>query len=273
MPDPTRSAGRIETGFDSGAFHLDFESALLSGESDRIAAYLTDESALKRFAVYRNNVVRAAIEALRSAYPAVERLVGPEFFAPMAKTYWEISPPKVRDLSLYGADFPRHIAVYAPARELPWLADVAQYDRAWLEAHHAADAPVLDAASASALDPAELPGLAPGLHPGVRILTSSWPAYEIWRANCENERVDAIDLDSGGQHGLVWRRGGEVRHMEISAGHAVFLGEIALGATLEAASESALAMQEEFDAVAAFGAALSEQILARGAERAEGRQL
>ena len=41
----------------------------------------------KRFAVYRNNVAVGLTRALASRFPVVERLVGEEFFAGMARAY------------------------------------------------------------------------------------------------------------------------------------------------------------------------------------------
>ena len=42
----------------------------------------THPAPAKRFAVYRNNVVVSLIDALATRFPAVQRIVGEEFFAP-----------------------------------------------------------------------------------------------------------------------------------------------------------------------------------------------
>ena len=42
---------------------------------------------VKRFAVYRNNVVVSLTEALQAGFPAVCRLAGEEFFREMARVY------------------------------------------------------------------------------------------------------------------------------------------------------------------------------------------
>ena len=41
----------------------------------------------RRFAVHRNNVVVGFVNALRSRFPVVEKIVGEEFFAAMARVF------------------------------------------------------------------------------------------------------------------------------------------------------------------------------------------
>ncbi len=41
----------------------------------------------RRFAVHRNNVVAGLVKALQTRFPAVEKIVGEEFFAAMARAF------------------------------------------------------------------------------------------------------------------------------------------------------------------------------------------
>ena len=116
----------------------------------------------------------ALVDALGAAYPAVLGLVGSEFFERMALVYASDRPATERTLNLYGGEFADFIVGFAPARELPYLADVARLERAVLEARHAADA--------SALDPTALTALGAGLsaarlkpHPATRLVRSEYP--------------------------------------------------------------------------------------------------
>ncbi|MGH7122185.1 MAG: DNA-binding domain-containing protein [Acetobacteraceae bacterium] len=59
-----------------------------------------------RLAVYRNNVIGSLTGALRPTYPAVERLVGKEFFAAAAARLIACEPPATRDLYEYDGAFP-----------------------------------------------------------------------------------------------------------------------------------------------------------------------
>ena len=58
----------------------------------------------------------------------------------MARFHVRATPPTSPLLFEYGRDFPDFIERYEHAQSMPWLADVARIERAWLDAYHAADA-------------------------------------------------------------------------------------------------------------------------------------
>lgn len=242
-------------------FHSDFAAAISSGDVSPVEAWLTTPSALRRMAVYRNNVVHGVIEVLRAAYPAVERLVGADFFAPMAKAYWQAFPPTQPSMSLYGESFADFIVGYGPAADLVYLADVARLDRAWLEAHHAPDTPALDPDQLARLAPDALPQLAPGLHPSVSLCASNWPAYEIWRSNRDDAEPARIVLTRRASFALVWRHHGTIHHRTLTPADHAFLAALALGGDLQGAAGAAIAIDPTHDAAALFGGALARSIL------------
>ena len=119
-----------------------FAAALLDPDQP-VPSGLISHSAtapVKRFAVYRNNVVASLVKALRARFPAVERIVGEEFFAGMARIYVTTHPPRSRLLVQYGDDFADFVEQFPPAAELRYLPDVARLETARTRAHHAADA-------------------------------------------------------------------------------------------------------------------------------------
>src|ERR1700756_5166315 len=144
-----------------------------SSFADRFAAGLTDptcptpsgvlgprgKSAAKRYNVYRNNVTVSLIDALVAIYPAVQRITGTDFFRAMARFHVRATPPTSPLLFEYGRHFPAFIQSYEYAQDLPWLADVARIERAWLDAYHAADAPPLPTAALAEGPPERLGGI------------------------------------------------------------------------------------------------------------------
>ena len=128
------------------------------------------KSPVKRYNVYRNNVTVSLIEALAAIYPAVQRLTGPDFFRAMAHFHIRETPPTSPLLFYYGRDFPAFIARYEHARSLPWLADVARIERAWLDAYHAADQPPLSPTALVAAAPDRLADLVFTVHPATRVV-------------------------------------------------------------------------------------------------------
>ncbi len=103
------------------------------------------KGAVKRYNVYRNNVTVSLIDALAAAFPATQRITGVEFFRAMARFHVRETPPRSPLLFEYGHDFPDFIAHYDYAQPMPYLADTARIERAWLDAYHAADMPPLPA--------------------------------------------------------------------------------------------------------------------------------
>src|SRR5260370_38424589 len=125
------------------SFETSFADALLNGDG-RIPRGVTAHNAAvpaRRFAVYRNNVVVGLGKALKSRFPAVEKIVGKEFFAAMARVFVTEQPPRSPLLATYADDFPAFIAAFEPARDLPYLADVARLEAARTPSSPPADAP------------------------------------------------------------------------------------------------------------------------------------
>jgi hypothetical protein len=97
------------------------------------------KAAVKRYNVYRNNVTVSLINAVAAAFPATLRITGVDFFRAMARFYVRATPPSSPLLFEYGREFPDFIERCEYAQSVPWLADVARIERAWLDAYHAVD--------------------------------------------------------------------------------------------------------------------------------------
>ncbi|MEE2565522.1 DNA-binding domain-containing protein [Hyphobacterium marinum] len=237
-----------------------FASALVTGDASRIASRLSDPDA-PGFAVYRNTVVRSAVDALGDAYPAVKRLLGDQRFSAVARAFWEAHPPRERTLSLYGEGFAAMLDHHDASSPYPWLPDVARIDRAWLESHHAADAPLLTLRNVQGVEPAALASLRVRLHPAVRVIASDFPAWSIWRTNREDETVRRVRLGEGGEIALIHRPAGEIRHRRLEQAEAGFLKALAAGETLEAAA--AILTDPGQDPIQIFIRLLKEGLFAR----------
>jgi hypothetical protein len=173
-----------------------------------------------RFAVYRNNVMVGLTEALRDAYPVVCRLVGDEFFAAMAGVFARAHPPGSPVMLDYGEDFAEFVADFPPAAGVPYLADVARLERAWVEAYHAADAIAVEPKDTSL-----------EMHPAVRLVRSRFAILTIWQANQEDGPAP-LELSDEGDNVLVTRPAAEVQACRISDGAADFIRAVAMGAPI-----------------------------------------
>ena len=223
----------------SADFNQAFADTLLGRGDQDVLSHLANPDHASRLSVYRNNVTRAAIEALRAAYPAVNRIAGANFFSPMARQYWLEHPPGDAPLYLYGAFFERHVAAYDPARALPYLPSIARLDRAWLQAHHAADTAVLSPADLTRMDVDSLPDLKPGLAASVHLLRLDHAAHSVWLANRQDADLEDMKIGDGPEHVLVWRHRGTVHSSSIPIQHFTFLVHIANGDSLADAIDAA----------------------------------
>jgi len=197
----------------------------------------------KRFGVYRNNVIAGLIEALQDSFPAVCRLLGEQYFRAMARLFVTAHPPRSPVLLEYGGGFPEFIAAFEPTATLPYLAEVAHIERAWLEAYHAAEAPSFDQAALRTLGtmvPERVGELRFTLHPSLRVVRCRYPALTIWRMNVADGVPGAVDLAAGGEDVLVVRPGADVEVRALPAGGARLLAALGNGRCLSEAVRIAL---------------------------------
>jgi len=199
----------------------------------------------KRFSVYRNNVTVSLVEALMATFPATVMIVGEEFFRAAASIYVRQDPPKSPVLISYGADFPDFLQSFEPARELPYLPDVARLEMAWVEAYHAADRPVLPAGDLAAIPPDKLGGIRFETHPSVQVIRSAFPIVTIWTMNRGGE-PGPVDMGIA-EAALVGRPAMDVEVRNLPGGGGTFLLALIGGARLEQAADQALADDPEFD--------------------------
>lgn len=200
----------------------------------------------RRFAVYRNNVVVGLIAALDQRFPAVRSVVGEEFFAAMARAFVREHLPRSPILMTYGDAFPPFIAAFAPAADLPYLADLARLEAARTRAYHAADAVPVDACSFRGLDGETLAAIRIALHPSTEILRSPHPIVTIWAMNA-GEREPASIADWRDEDALVARPGLDVEVRTLPSGGAAFLLALVAGRTLADAAQAAIAEDGDFD--------------------------
>ncbi len=201
-----------------------------------------------RYAVYRNNVASSLVKAIEDIYPATRRIVGPEFFRGMAIGFVRLSPPRSRVLSEYGRDFPAFIEGFGPARPMPYLADVARLERAWLDAYHAADAEPLAQEALAGLPPERLAAACFVPHPAMRLVRSNYAIVSIFQSNRGEPGMTGRIRGDVAEDALVTRPRATVEVRRLEPGCAVFFGSLAGGHSLARSVEEALDEEPAFDA-------------------------
>src|SRR5580704_10767604 len=204
------------------------------------------KAAIKRYNVYRNNVTVSLINALAATYPAVQRITGVEFFRAMARSHVRAMPPTSPLLFEYGRDFPAFIEGHEHAQDMPWLADTARIERAWLDAYHAADAPPLSPDVLAAVPSDRLGDLVFTAHPAACIVRSAYPAVAIFAMNRVDGPITPL-RSSTAEDALITRPDMEVAARLLPPGGAAFLKSLIDGGTLGAAAATAFTETPAFD--------------------------
>jgi hypothetical protein len=229
-------------------FETAFADALLNADQPVPHGITAHNSAVPalRFAVYRNNVVESLVKALKSRFAVVEKIVGEDFFAAMARVFVKEQPPRSPLLATYGDNFPAFIAAFEPARELPYLADVARLEATRTRSYHAADATPVGAEHFARLDSHAVGAIRVDMHPSIEIVRSAHPIVTIWAMNSGEQELAPIE-NWRGEDALVSRPYLEVEIRALPPGGAAFLLALTAGRRLCEAAEAALADDPDFD--------------------------
>lgn len=209
--------------------------------------------------IYRNNVFISLTGALADVYPVVQRLVGEQFFAQLARRYIRAHPSRSGNLHDFGNAFPRFMLGMEELKDLPYLPDVAALEWACHEVFHGADAAPLDFSRLTNPENAKAP-----LHPAARLVASRYPVLAIWEAN-QAEEPGLVDLDAGADWLVVLRREVQVEILRSTPGEFALLAALRDGMALGEACEAALAAEPALDLPAAMGRFATHGLLTQGA--------
>lgn len=238
----------------------EFTQALLNPEQATPAGLVDPKGrpAGKRFDVYRNNVVTSLIDAMKAAFPVIEKLVGTEFFEAMAGVYVRQYPPTSPMLMFYGQEFPEFLNGFEPVGHLPYLSDIAILELARRTSYHAADAAPITAESLMEIPADQLMETHFTLAPSLILIESSFPIQSIWHFNM----VDANHQIAGDPEAvLITRPEMDVTAHIIPTELSAFILALKSNQTLGEALEIASDIDAEFDLSAALGLLLGQNAI------------
>lgn len=230
-----------------------FAASLLAGDDEPIAQHVLDQgfSVSERLRIYRNTCRSTLIETLRMTYPAVERLVGRDFFDRVAGWYAERHLARSAYLNEYGAGFARFLTQREEIATVPYVPDVARFEWALSCAATAADVPVLDARTLTEVAPEHHVHLRFQPHPSVACLELHYPADRIADAVMSGDEaaMREVDLSSGPVRLVLHRGPGGLDTQRLDPGRYEFVFRLFAGETLgrlvELAPDEAAALLAE----------------------------
>ncbi len=190
----------------------------------------------RRFSVYRNNVAVGLMGALEARYPVVRRIAGADVFRALARDFAYERKPRSPVMIAYGHDFPDCLEQAGAQLDLPYLADVARLENAWVEAYHAEDKTAVTIGDLAGLSPEALPGARVEFHPAARLLRFATPAASIWAAHQGDAEPRPLERWQG-EDALVTRPEADVSVTVLPAGGYAFGARLHEGATLAEAAK------------------------------------
>lgn len=246
------------------------EQQTLEEIQTKMAQLLLEESSVTglelgltgHLSVYRNNVQTSLIRALETAFPAVLRLVGEDYFRQTAHRFIRQHPPSTPYVAAYGTTFPAFLERVPGTETLPYLADTARLD--WLASRVAmfdVD-PSLEAAELATLAGQ---GMSDALvfetQDGLGYLSSNYPVDKIWSyARAGDESAPPPRLEEGPSYVEIFNDGVMIRLRVLDETAFVFREALSAGLSLERAASAAHRVDPLFDLSEALRDALRDGI-------------
>ncbi|MFT7441222.1 MAG: hypothetical protein ACI83E_002724, partial [Sulfitobacter sp.] len=194
------------------------------------------------------------IAALQTAFPLVRKVLGGQSFDSLAPLYVRAHPPTSPLMMHYGNAFPAFLKQLPQLDKFGYLPDCARLDLAMRASYHAADAPAFDLGAFQQLPQDAMMTQTLTRAPATRILTSSWPLFDIWRFNMVK---DAPKPQMQPQDVIITRVEFDPEPRLLPPGAADWLQHLDQGKTLVEAHDATVAAIPEFDLGAALTVAFS----------------
>ena len=240
----------------------DFTRAIMDPKAATPSGLVNPDGApaTKRFDVYRNNVAVSLTDALQTAFPVVNKLIGEENFKAIAGLYLRQHPPNSPLMMFYGEDMPAFLSAFEPLQHVKYLADVARLELAMRRSYHAADSTPVAAETFQTLPADRLMAATFEFAPAMQLLRSHWPIHAIWRFNMEE---NAPQPEAKGENVLITRAEFDPVMTTLAPGGGTFVAALQNGETFGKALDATTAQVPDFDLTTTLGVLLAGAAITR----------
>jgi len=216
--------------------------------------------AARRLDIYANMYFFRLLDALKEDYPTLCAVLGNDEFHNLITDYLLAHPPAHYSLRYAGQHLPRFTRSQRLAQSRPYLADLATFEWALIEAFDAADEELLAAGALTALPAEAWAELRLRPVASLQLLPVEWDVLSLWG----DARAGRTPREPAARPGgvRVWRRDLRVFHVAITPDELAALHCVAAGESFASLCEL-VAEQGHEDPVAHVGTLL-QQWLADG---------
>jgi len=233
-------------------------------------------------AIYRNNLVATAQQALAISYPTVLTFIGDGLFNYACRKLLIMSPPKHGDWALWGEDFPSLLSEITQLSSYPFVGDLAKLDWLIQQTLRAKDS-VVEQSSLQLLATHNIDKLFIELSPSMLCMTSRYPVMELYLSKevnmpiAESQKatqqtispqylesaIEKLSESNLSQNVLIYRSDLKPEIRELSASEHYWLHLIRQGVSIGEALDlmSDDSYKDDFDFAQWFGLALKQNLI------------
>ncbi|NOT65727.1 MAG: DUF2063 domain-containing protein [Methylotenera sp.] len=229
----------------------DFQAYLLDDAQGTsfIEAVVDDKKvgAKKRLSIYHNAYRLRIIEALATAYPKLNALLGDVLFDNIAREYISAYPSTYRNLRWYGNQMREHLLTTLPQH--PIAAEMADFEWTLSLAFDAEDVPELTLQDLATIPPENWADLSFTFQPAIKIVRTRWNTIPIWQALEADETPTKPAQESTYQSWLIWRKKFNSQFRLVTEMEVIALNMAMAGATFGEVCESLECEMDEEEAM------------------------
>ena len=188
-----------------------------------------------RIEIYGEAYKARLLEALKTNFPALHRVLGDEAFRELAHRFIDESPSEYRSIRWFG----RELGAFASGDETllphPALLDLLKMDWALGIAFDAADAVPITESDLQHVAPQDWAALGFAFHPSLTLLKLDWAVEPIWRAVIKDDKDDkdnnaeTPEPTADSHYLLVWRQELEAKWRIVDEHEALALNMLGAG--------------------------------------------
>jgi hypothetical protein len=201
----------------------------------------------RRLAIHQRHYEASLTAALRQKFPACRWLIGDALVTAAARAYARSEPPGRPCIAEYGCTFPRYLAGFGPATEVPYLEAFATLEWTVGQASIAIEDPALSWPSLSRLGTERLLDARLTLQPCVHYLRFAWAVDDLMTFYMNETEPERFVLSRCDAPIEVRGTRGAVSLNRLDAGTFTFRNALAAGDVVGAAADAGLDADPAFD--------------------------